>query len=128
VPARPCEKLIIGTHLRRSSRIKVLSTINFESRMAKRANTLKKTRSGYIATLTRIRVDIKEIMDNCGNLEEVKLNQDSYANAWRKFVKAHEECIECLDVLARCEELDRANDSYEEQIAQGAAFETVTES
>ena len=49
-------------------------------------------------------------MDNCGNLEDVKLNQDSYANVWRKFVKAHEEYIECLDVLARYEELDRAND------------------
>ena len=67
-------------------------------------------------------------MDNCGNLEDVKLNQDSYENAWRKFVKAHEEYIECLDVLARYEELDRANDSYKEQIAQKAAFKTVIES
>jgi len=96
--------------------------------MAKRANTLKNSRSGYIATLTRIRVDIKEIMDNSGNLEDVKLNQDSYKNVWRKFVKAHEEYIECLDVLAHCEELDRANDSYKEQMAQEAAFETVIES
>ena len=67
-------------------------------------------------------------MDNCGNLEDLKLNQDSYEDAWRKFVKAHEEYIECLDVLSRCEELDRANDSYKEQMAQKAAFETVIES
>ena len=40
-------------------------------------------------------------MDNCENLEDRKLNQDSYENAWRKFVKAHEEYIECLDVIAR---------------------------
>ena len=65
-------------------------------------------------------------MDNCGNLEDVKLNQDSYENAWRKFVKAHEEYTECLD--ARCEELVRANDSYKEQMAQEAAFKTVIES
>ena len=31
-------------------------------------------------------------------------------------VKTHEEYIECLDVLSRCEELDRAHDSYKEQI------------
>ena len=67
-------------------------------------------------------------MDNCGNLADLKLNQDSYENAWRKFVKAHEEYIECFDVLARYEELDRANDSYKEQIAQKAAFKTVIES
>ena len=118
----------IGTHLRKSSRIKVPSTINFESRMAERANTLKNSSSGYIATLTRLRGNIKEIMDNCGNLEDLKLNQDSYEDAWRKFVKTHEEYIECLDVLSRCEELDRAHDSYKEQIAQKAAFETVIES
>ena len=118
----------IGTHLRKSSRIKVPSTINFESRMAERANTLKNSRSGYIATLTRLRGNIKEIMDNCGDLEDLKLNQDSYEDAWRKFVKTHEEYIECLDVLSRCEELDRANDSYKEQIAQKAVFETVIES
>ena len=102
----------IETHMRRSSRIKVPSNTNFESRMAERANTLKHCHSGFIATLTRIRGDIKEKMDNCGHLEDLKLNQDSYENAWRKFVKAHEEYIECLDVLARYEELDRANDSY----------------
>jgi len=118
----------IGTHMRRSFRIKVPSNINFESRMAERANTLKHSRSGFIATLTRIQGHIKEIMDNCGNLEDLKLNQDSYENAWQKFVKAHEEYIECLDVLARCEELDRANDSYKEQMVQKAAFETVIES
>ena len=118
----------IETHLRKSSRIKVPSTINFESRMAERANTLKTSRSGYIATLTRLRGNIKEIMDNCGDLEDLKLNQDSYEDAWRKFVKTHEEYIECLDVLSRCEELNRANDSYKEQIAQKAAFETVIES
>ena len=117
----------IGTHLRRSSRIKVPSNINFESRTAERGNTLN-SRSGYIATLTRLRGNIQEIMDNCGNLEDLKLNQDSYEDAWRKFVKAHEEYIECLDVLSRCEELDRANDSYKEQMAQKAAFETVIES
>ena len=118
----------IGTHLRRSSRIKVPSNINFESRTAERGNTLKNSRSGYIATLTRLRRNIQEIMDKCGNLEDLKLNQDSYEDAWRKFVKAHEEYIECLDVLSRCEELDRANDSYKEQMAQKAAFETVIES
>ena len=118
----------IGTHLRRSSRIKVPSNINFESRTAERGNTLKNSRSGYIATLTRLRENIQEIVDNCGNLEDLKLNQDSYEDAWRKFVKAHEEYIECLDVLSRCEELDRANDSYKEQMAQKAAFETVIES
>ena len=96
--------------------------------MAERANTLKNSRSGYIATLTRLRGNIKEIMDNCGHLEDLKLNQDSYEDAWRKFVKTHEEYIECLDVLSRCEELDRANDSYKEQIAQKAAFETGIES
>ena len=118
----------IGTHWRKSSPIKVPSTINFESRMAERANTLKNSRSGYIATLTRLRGNIKEIMDNCGNLEDLKLNQDSYEDGWRKFVKTHEEYIECLDVFSRCEELDRANDSYKEQIAQKAAFETIIES
>ena len=34
----------IGTHLRRSSRIKVPSNINFESRTAERGNTLKNSR------------------------------------------------------------------------------------
>ena len=118
----------IGTHLRRSSRIKVPSNINFESRMAEKGNTLRNSRSGYIATLTRLRGNIKEIMDNCGNLEDLKLNQDSYEDVWRKFVKAHEGYIECLDVLSRCEELDRANDSYKEQMAQMAAFEIAIES
>jgi len=116
----------IGTYLRRSSCIKVPCNINFESRMAERGNTLKNSRSGYIATLTRLRGNIKEITDNCGNLEDLKLNQDSYEDAWRKFVKAHEGHIECLDVL--CEELDRANDSYKEQMAQKAAFEIAIES
>ena len=67
-------------------------------------------------------------MDNCGNLEDLKVNQDSYEDAWRKFVKAYREYIECLDVLGRCEELDRVNDSCKEQMAQKGAFETVIES
>jgi len=37
-------------------------------------------------------------MDNCGNLKDLKLHQDSCENAWWKFVKAHEEYVECLDV------------------------------
>ena len=118
----------VGTHLRRSSRMKVPSNTNFESRMAERGNTLKNSRSGYIATLTRLRGNIKEIMDNCGNLEDLKLNQDSYEDAWRKFVKAHKGYIECLDVLSRYEELDRANDSYKEQLAQKAALDIAIES
>ena len=71
----------IGTDLRRRSRIKVLSNINFESRMAERGNALKNSCSGYIATLTRLRGNIKEIMDYCGNLEDLKLIQDSYEDA-----------------------------------------------
>ena len=118
----------VGTHLRRSSRMKVPSNTNFESRMAERGNTLKNSRSGYIATLTRLRGNIKEIMDNCGILEDLKLNQDSYEDAWRKFVKAHKGYIECLDVLSRYEELDRANDSYKEQLAQKAALDIAIES
>ena len=42
--------------------------------------------------------------------------------------RVHEEYIECLDVLARFEEIDRANDSYKEQRAQKPAFEIAIES
>ena len=67
-------------------------------------------------------------MDNCGNLEDRKLNQDSYEDAWQKFVKTYEEYIEWFDVLRRCEELKKANDSYKEQMAQKVAFEIAFES
>ena len=67
-------------------------------------------------------------MDNCGNLEDLKLIQDSYEDAWRKFVKAHEGYIECIDFLSCYEELDRANDCYKEKMAQKAAFDIEIES
>ena len=55
----------LGTQLRRSSRVKVSSNTDFESRIAERANTLKYSCAGYVATLTRLRENIQGIIENC---------------------------------------------------------------
>ena len=60
----------LGTQLRRSSRVKVPSNTDFESRTAERANTLKYSCAGYIATLTRLRGNIQGIIKSCGTLED----------------------------------------------------------
>ena len=57
----------LGTQLRRSSRVKVPSNIDFESRTAEKANTLKYSCAGYVATLTRLRGNIQEIIEKRWN-------------------------------------------------------------
>ena len=67
----------LGAQLRRSSRVKVPSNTDFESRTAERANTLKHSCAGYVATLTRLRENIQGIIENCGTLEDLQLKRDS---------------------------------------------------
>ena len=117
----------LGTQLRRSSRVKVPSNIDFESRTAERANTLKYSCAGYVATLTRLRGNIQGIIENCGTLEDLQLKRDSYEEAWRRFVNTHEEYIECLDVLSRCEDVERADANYKEQMSKKATFDNEIE-
>ena len=68
----------LGTQLRRNSRVKVPSNTNFESRTAERANTLKYSCAGYVATLTRLRGNIQFIMDNFGTLEDLQLIKERF--------------------------------------------------
>ena len=117
----------LGTTLRRSSRVKVPSNIDFESRTAERVNTLKYACAGYVATLTRLRGNIQGIIENCGTLEDLQLKRDSYEEAWRRFVNTHEEYIECLDVLSRYEEVERADANYKEQMSKKATFDNEIE-
>ena len=117
----------LGTQLRRSSRVKVPSNIDFESRTAERANTLKYSCAGYVATLTRLRGNIQGIIENCGTLEDLQLKRDSYEEAWRRFVNTHEEYIECLDVLSRYEDVERADANYKEQMSKKATFDNEIE-
>ena len=117
----------LGTQLRRSSRVKVPSNTDFESRTAKRANTLKHSCAGYVATLTRLRGNIQGIIDNCGTLEDLQLKRDSYEEAWRRFVNTHGEYIECLDVLSRYEDVERADANYKEQMSKKATFDNEIE-
>ena len=117
----------LGTQLRRSSRVKVPSNTDFESRTAERANTLKYSCAGYVATLTRLRGNIQGIIENCGTLEDLQLKRDSHEEAWRRFVNTHEEYIECLDVLGRYEEVERADANYKEQMSKKATFDNEIE-
>ena len=117
----------LGTQLRRSSRVKVPSNTDFESRTAERANTLKYSCAGYIATLTRLRGNIQGIIESCGTLEDLQLKRDSYEEAWRRFVNTYEEYIECLDVLSRYEEIERADANYKEQMSKKATFDNEIE-
>ena len=117
----------LGTQLRRSSRVKVPSNTDFESRTAERANTLKHSCVGYVATLTRLRGNIQGIIDNCGTLEDLQLKRDSYEEAWRRFVNTHGEYIECLDVLSRYEDVERADADYKEQMSKKATFDNEIE-
>ena len=117
----------LGTQLRRSSLVKVPSNIGFESRTAERAHKLKYSCAGYVVTLTRLRGNIQGIIENCGTLEDFQLRRDSYEEAWRRFVNTHEEYFECLDVLGRYEEVERADANYEEQMLKKAAFDNEIE-
>ena len=116
-----------GTQLRRSSRVKVPSNIDFESRTAERANTLKYSYAGYVATLTRLQGNIQGINENCGTLEDLQLRRHSYEEAWRRFVNTHEEYIECLHVLGRYEEVERADANYKEQMLKKATVDNEIE-
>ncbi|CAH3173430.1 unnamed protein product, partial [Porites evermanni] len=100
---------------------------DFESRTAERANTLKYSCAGYVATLTRLRGNIQAIIENCGTLEDLQLKRDSYEEAWRRIVNTHEEYIECLDVLGRYEEVERADANYKEQMSKKATFDNEIE-
>ena len=117
----------LGTQLRRSSRVKVPSNTDFESRTAERANTLKYSCAGYVATLTRLRGNIQGIIENCGTLEDLQLKRDSYEEAWGRFVNTHEEYIECVDVLSRYEDVERADANYKEQMSKKATFDSEIE-
>ena len=114
----------LGTQLRRSSRVKVSSNTDFESRTAEKANTLKYSCAGYIATLTRLRGNIQGIIENCGTLEDLQLKRESYEETWRRFVNTHEEYIECL---SRYEEVERADANYKEQTLKKETFDNGIE-
>ena len=88
---------------------------------------MKYSCAGYVATLTRLRGNIQGIIENCGTLEDLQLKRDSYEEAWRRFVNTHEEYIECLDVLGRYEEVERADANYKEQMSKKATFDNEIE-
>ena len=88
---------------------------------------MKYSCAGYVVTLTRLRGNIQGIIENCGTLEDLRLRRDSHEEAWRRFVNTHEEYIECLDVLGRYEEVERADANYEEQMLKKAAFDNEIE-
>ena len=67
-------------------------------------------------------------MDAGGTLEDLKSKQNSYDEAWRKFVGTHEEYVECLEVLGYDEELKNARNSYEEHVVRKLTFDTNIES
>ena len=116
----------VGTQLW-SLRIKVPPNTNFESRTAERAIVLKHYRGGYIATLTRLWGNIQGMNEKCGILDDLELTWNLYEEVWRRFVNTHEEYIECLDVLSRYEEIERADANYKEQMTKKATFHTEIE-
>ena len=58
-----------------------------------------KSQAGYIGALTKLQGNIKELMENCGTLEDLKSKRKSYDKVWHKFESTHEEYIECLELL-----------------------------
>ena len=42
-------------------------------------------------------------------------------------MNTHEEYIECLDVLSRCEDVERADANYKEQMSRKATFDNEIE-
>ena len=81
-----------------------------------RARAMFKSRAGHIGTLTKLRRNIEELMENCGTMEDLKSKRKSYDKVWRKFVSTHEEYIECLELLCYEKELEKARVSYDEQM------------
>lgn len=63
-------------------------------------------------------------MDLEGDLEDLKIKQRSDDEVWRKFVNTHEEYVECLEVIDYSEELEKARQSYEEQMARKFEIES----
>ena len=121
--------VVIPLQLRRSSRFKMANIrSDLEGERAERARAMFKSRAGYIGALTKLQGNIGELMENCGNLEDVRSERKSYDEVWRKFVSTHEQYIECLELLCYEEELEKAHVNYEEQMSRKLTFDNVIES
>ena len=89
----------VGNSLQsRSSCLKMANKrSDLEGERAERVRAMFKSPTGYIGTLTKLRRNIEELMENCGTMEDLKSKRKSYDEVWRKFVNTHEEYIECLE-------------------------------
>ncbi|PFX20785.1 hypothetical protein AWC38_SpisGene14757 [Stylophora pistillata] len=87
-----------------------------------------KSRARYIGALTKLQGNIKEFMENCGTLEDMKSKRKSYDEVWHKFVSTHEQYLECLELLCYEEELLKPRVSYDEQMSRKLTFDNVIES
>ena len=115
--------------LRRSFRLKMANKrSDLEGERAERARAMFKSRAGYVGTLTKLRRNIEELMENCETMEDLKSKRKSFDEVWRKFVSTHEEYIECLELLCYEEELEKARVSNEKQMSRKLAFHNVIES
>ena len=101
---------------------------DFEGERAERARIMFKSRAANIGTLTRLQANIEELMQNSGTLEDLRSKRKTYDEVCRKFVRVHEEYIECLELLCCEEELEKACISYEERKARKLDVYTVIES
>ena len=112
--------------LRRSSRLKMANKRNdLEGERAERVRAMFKSRAGYIGTLTKLRRNIDELMENCGTMEDLKSKWKLYDEVWRKFISTREEYIECLELLCYEEELEKARVTYNEQMSRKLASDNV---
>ena len=89
--------VVIPLQLGRSLRLKMVNTrSDLEGERAERARVMFKSRAGYIGALTKLQGNIKELMENCGTLEDLNSQRKSYDEVWLKFVSTHEQYLEYI--------------------------------
>ena len=60
-------------------------------------NSLIKSRSGYVASMTRFQREIQTSIENNGELSDVEVKLTTYNSVWIKYVNVHERILQLLD-------------------------------
>ena len=102
---------------RRSTRVRQASVVrDREGDLNEKKLALHKSRAGHIGNLTKVYNEIAHLMESDASPEDVLRERVKFDEAWRRFVDAHESCLELLDSPTDALVLEKAQTIYDEQL------------
>ena len=105
---------LLGNKLGKGHRVKIGSKLrDLDGDKAEKRRSLRKSRSGYISSLTRIRREVELLMNERAKRVDIERKLASYQRVWRDFVDTHDKYMHLFDDEFECE---LACDVYEVQM------------